>query len=107
MGSIGVKLRKFHSCRMSMVDWENVRENPQFLKRNSRGIDVHKGECEQLGTLKMHVRAQRDLSDGVNRSSNGAFMRKLRHKQWRVNFKTHLTSKSHNFLLRDQIEVQE
>jgi hypothetical protein len=51
--------------------------------------------------------AQREISNGVNRSSNGAFKRKLQHKQWRVNFKTHLTSKSHNFLLQNQIEVQE
>jgi hypothetical protein len=62
------------------------------------------------GTLCLcssNKRARIDLSNGVNCSSNRAFMRKLQHKQWRVNFKTQLTSKSHNFLLRNQIEAQE
>jgi hypothetical protein len=52
-------------------------------------------------------RSQREISNGVNRSSNKAFMRKLQDKQWRVNFKTQLTSKGHNFLLWNQIEAQE
>jgi hypothetical protein len=32
-------------------------------------------------------------------------MRKLHDKQWRVNFKTQLTSKGHNVLLQNQIEA--
>jgi hypothetical protein len=40
---------------MSMVKiGEKVRKKPQFLQRNSRGIDAHKNECAQVGTLKMH-----------------------------------------------------
>jgi hypothetical protein len=35
--------------------------------------------------------SRRDISNGVNISSNKDFMRKLQHKQWRVNFKTQLT----------------
>jgi hypothetical protein len=34
-------------------------------------------------------------------------MRELQAKQWRVNFKTQLTSEGHNFLLWNQIEAQE
>jgi hypothetical protein len=34
-------------------------------------------------------------------------MRKLQEKQWRVNFKTQLTSEGHNSLLQNQIEAQE
>jgi hypothetical protein len=49
--------------------------------------------------------AQRDISNGVNHSSNEVFMRKLRVKQWRVNFKTQLTSEGHNFLFWNQIEA--
>jgi hypothetical protein len=49
--------------------------------------------------------SQRKLSNGVNRSSNESFMRKLEDKQWRVNFKTQLTSKGHKFLLYNQIEA--
>jgi hypothetical protein len=48
------------------------------------------------GTLYLYSsneRAWREISNGVNRSSNRAFMRKLQSKQWRVNFKTQLTSK--------------
>ena len=33
---------------------EKVRKKPQFLQRNSRGIDAHKNECPQEGALKMH-----------------------------------------------------
>jgi hypothetical protein len=51
--------------------------------------------------------SQRDISNGVNHSSNKAFMRKLQVKQWRVNFKTQLTSEGHNFLLWNQIEAYE
>jgi hypothetical protein len=63
------------------------------------------------GTLCLYgsnKRAQRDISNGVNHSLNRAFMRKLQHKlQWRVNFKTHLTLKSHNVLLQNQIEAHD
>jgi hypothetical protein len=31
-----------------------VRKKPQFMQRNSRGFDAHKGECAQVGALKMH-----------------------------------------------------
>jgi hypothetical protein len=49
----------------------------------------------------------RELSNGVNHSSNGAFMRKLQGKQWKVDFKTQLTLKGHKFLIWNHIEAQE
>jgi hypothetical protein len=40
---------------MSMVKiGKKFKQNPQFLQRNSRGIDAHKNECVQVGALKMH-----------------------------------------------------
>jgi hypothetical protein len=33
---------------------KTLSQKPQFLQRNSRGIDAHKNECAQVGALKMH-----------------------------------------------------
>jgi hypothetical protein len=82
----------------------------EVLKRIFNNAKTTRTKCTKVHSICLYSSneiAQRDLSNGVNFSSNIAFMRKLQHKQWRVNFKTQLTSKSHNFLLQNLIEVKE
>jgi hypothetical protein len=33
---------------------KKLSQKPQFLQWNSQGIDPHKNECVEVGTLKMH-----------------------------------------------------
>jgi hypothetical protein len=90
--------------------------NVIFLQRIFEGLKsvfskskTTRQKCTK-GTLSLcssNERDQIDLSNGVNCSSNRAFMRKLQRKQWRVNCKTQLASKSHHFLLHNRIEAQE
>jgi hypothetical protein len=47
-------------CRASMVNWEKVRKKPQFLQRNSRGINVEfMWRSENLGIGKIRHCATR------------------------------------------------
>jgi hypothetical protein len=91
---------------LNVIFLQRVFEGLKSIFSNSKTTRQRctKGTLVSAAQMK---RAQIDLSNGVNCSSNRAFLRKLQLKQWRVNFKTQLTSKSHNFLLQNQIEAQE
>jgi hypothetical protein len=65
-------------------------------------IEVHSIFADQ-----MKYPRERDIYNCVNHSSNSDFMRKLQVKQWRVNFKTQLTSEGHKCLFRNHIEAHE
>jgi hypothetical protein len=108
---------KVNNIRKPMIFYDVLYHlNVIFLQRVFEGlksVDSNSKTTRQRctkGTLFFYSSNKidrREFSNGVNHSSNKDFMRKLQHKQWRVHFQTHLTSKSHNFLLWNQIEAQE
>jgi hypothetical protein len=85
---------------LNVIFLQHVFEGLKSIFSNSKTM-IQRCTKGALYICNSNERAQINISNGVNCLSNRAFMRKLQHKQWRVNIQTHLTSKNHNFFLRN------
>jgi hypothetical protein len=85
---------------LNVIFLQHVFEGLKSIFSNSKTM-IQRCTEGALCFCNSNERAHINISNGVNCSSNGAFMRKLQHKQWRVNIQTRLTSKNHNFFLRN------